>query len=82
MSTVLVGVFVYWLTVGFPSSLVGGSRMDALQREKRLQGSDISNIDEPDVNRAGACSHLCSKHVRCKAMTFATHRVAQEESAG
>lgn len=37
---------------------------------QNYQGSDIENIDKPEVNTAGECSNLCERDDRCKAMTF------------
>ncbi|WP_157642797.1 PAN domain-containing protein [Burkholderia ubonensis] len=47
--------------------------MGQLRWGQNYQGSDIENIDRPEVNTAGECSMLCEKEDRCKAMTFVMH---------
>src|SRR5215217_8435341 len=41
-----------------------------------LPGSEVSNIDNVEVNTASKCSNECQRDDRCKAMTFAKHHSA------
>jgi hypothetical protein len=55
----------------FPSPYMG-----QLQWNTNLPGSDVSNIDNVEVNTAGECSNECQRDDRCKAMTFVKHQSA------
>lgn len=60
----------YWWDRLFPRD---EARMSELLWNTNYQGSDLANIDRPDVNTAGECSDLCLKNEQCMAMTFVQH---------
>ena len=61
----------WWWAKVFPPP--GEPVMSELQWNTNFQGSDIANIDKPEVNTAGECSDRCLKNSQCKAMTFVQH---------
>jgi hypothetical protein len=77
LATIVGGVTIYWFTQGFSTHGGAGDppigHMGEIQWRTNLQGSDIANIDKPEVNTAGECSELCLKNSHCKAMTFVQH---------
>jgi hypothetical protein len=63
----------WWWTKVFPPAIPKAPYMSELQWNTNLQGSDIANINKPEVNTAGECSDLCLKNPHCKAVTFVQH---------